>query len=99
MTDDEEDERLRSDALQNAPSILRARRGAEESLRRQSEWLRTTLASIGDGVISTDEEGRVTFMNGVAETLTGWPQAAAVGRPLPDVFRIVDEDTHQVGPN
>ena len=56
---------------------------------------RSTLASIGDAVISTDAEGRVTFMNGVAEALTGWPQAEALGRPLPDVFHIVNERTRQ----
>ena len=76
-TNDDEEEQLRSVALQNAQSILAARRGAEEALRKQSEWLRVTLASIGDAVISTDAEGRVTFMNGVAETLTGWTQAEA----------------------
>ncbi len=64
-------------------------------MRKQSEWLRITLASIGDAVISTDAEGRVTFMNGVAEALTGWPQAEALGRPLPDVFHIVNERTRQ----
>ena len=68
---------------------------AEEALRKQSEWLRITLASIGDAVISTDAEGRVTFMNGVAEALTGWPQAEALGRPLPEVFHIVNERTRQ----
>ena len=93
-TDDEE-ELLRSVALQNAQSILLARQRAEEALRKQSEWLRITLASIGDAVISTDAEGRVTFLNGVAEALTGWPQAEAVGRPLPDVFHIVNERTRQ----
>ena len=46
-------------------------------------------------MISTDAEGRVTFLNGVAESLTGWPQAEAVGRPLPDVFHIVNEQTRQ----
>ncbi len=46
-------------------------------------------------MISTDAEGRVTFMNGVAEALTGWPQAEALGRPLPDVFHIVNERTRQ----
>ena len=66
---------------------------AKESLRKQSEWLRLTLASIGDAVIATDVEGRVTFMNGVAESLTGWPQAEAVDRPLSEVFCIVNEDT------
>jgi len=92
---DDEEERLRGVALQNAQSILLARRRAEEALRKQSEWLRVTLASIGDAVISTDAEGRVTFMNAVAETLTGWPQAEAVGRPLPDVFHIVNERTRR----
>ena len=79
--DDDEEERLRAVALQNAQSILVARRRAEEALRKQSEWLRITLASIGDAVISTDAEGRVTFMNAVAEALTGWPQAEALGQP------------------
>ena len=92
---DDEEELLRSVALQNAQSILLARRRAEEALREQTEWLRVTLASIGDAVISTDAEGRVTFMNGVAEALTGWPQAEAMGRPLPDIFHIVNERTRQ----
>jgi PAS domain S-box-containing protein len=92
---DDEEERLRSVALRNAQSILLARRRAEEALRKQSECLRVTLASIGDAVISTDVEGRVTFLNGVAEALTGWPQAEALGRPLPDVFHVVNERTRQ----
>src|SRR5947208_4266 len=92
---DDEEELLRSVALRNAQAILLARRRDEEALRKQSEWLRVTLASIGDAVISTDAEGRVTFMNGVAEGLTGWPQAEAVGRPLPDVFAVVNEWTRQ----
>jgi PAS domain S-box-containing protein len=90
---DEEDDRLRTAALRNAQSILAARQRAEEELRKQSEWLRITLASIGDAVISTDATGGVTFMNTVAEALTGWPQADAIGRPLPEVFRIVHDET------
>ncbi|MDR3635651.1 MAG: PAS domain S-box protein [Isosphaeraceae bacterium] len=90
---DDELKRVRSAALQSAESILLARQRAEEALHRQSEWLRITLASIGDAVISTDAEGRVTFMNGVAESLTGWPHAEALGRPLPDVFHIINEYT------
>ena len=66
---------------------------AEEALAQQSEWLRITLSSIGDAVISTDAEGRVTFLNGVAENLTGRSQADALGRPLPEVFHIVNEAT------
>ena len=96
-TRDNEEERLRSVALQNAQSILLARRRAEEALRKQSEWLRVTLGSIGDAVISTDAEGRVTLMNSVAESLTGWTQAEALGQPLPDVFRIINEQTRQPG--
>ena len=87
------EELLRSVALRNARSIHLARQRAEEALARQSELLRITLASIGDAVISTDAEGRVTFLNGVAETLTGWTHADALGRPLPDVFRIINEAT------
>jgi PAS domain S-box-containing protein len=96
---DDEEERLRSVALQNARSIVLARQRAEEALRQQSEWLRVTLASIGDAVISTDAEGRVTSLNPVAEALTGWPQAEAQGRPLPEVFHIVNEETRQPAEN
>jgi len=92
---DNEEEQLRSVVLQNAQSILLARRHAEEALRKQSEWLRVTLASIGDAVISTDAEGRVTLMNGTAESLTGWTQADAAGRSLPEIFYIVNEETRQ----
>jgi two-component system, chemotaxis family, sensor kinase Cph1 len=67
------------------------RKEAEEQLRAQREWLRTTLASIGDGVVATDSQGRVQFMNPIAERLTGWSQMEAAGRPLDEVFRIVNE--------
>jgi PAS domain S-box-containing protein len=75
-----------------------ARRVAEENARQiqeQRERLQVTLASIGDAVLSTDAEGRVTFLNAVAEALTGWPQAEAVGRPLSEVFPILNERTRQ----
>ncbi len=94
-TKDDEEERVRSVALQNAQSILVARQRAEEALRKQSEWLRVTLSSIGDAVISTDAEGQITFMNDAAESLTGWPQAEALGRPLPDIFHIINEQSRQ----
>src|ERR1700722_13658026 len=97
---DDEEKRLRSVALQNAQSILLARQRAEQellqakaALQKQSEWLRITLSSIGDAVIATAAESRGTFVNGVAEALTGWTQAEAVGRPLPEVFHIVNEHT------
>jgi len=69
------------------------RRKVEEDLREQKEWLRVTLSSIGDAVIATDVEGRVVFMNPVAESLCGWPGREAEGRPLNEVFRLVDEST------
>jgi PAS domain S-box-containing protein len=97
--EDNEEERLRSVALQNAQSILLARRRAEEALRKQSEWLRVTLASIGDAVISTDGEGRVTFMNGVAESLTGWREVEALRQPLSEVFHIINEQSRQLVDN
>ncbi len=59
------------------------------------DLLHTTLTSIGDAVIATDEAGRVTFMNGVAENLTGWSQAQADGQPLRNVLAIVNEETRQ----
>jgi PAS domain S-box-containing protein len=97
MTAEEQDEqrRLRAVALQNAQAILAARQRAEGELAAERERLRITLASIGDAVISTDADGRVAFLNRVAEALTGWPQAEAAGRPLPEVFRIIHERTRQ----
>ncbi len=67
-------------------------RAARDAMSRR-EQLHTTLASIGDAVIATDQDGRVTFLNPVAETLTGWSRGDALGRPLDDVFVIVDELT------
>jgi PAS domain S-box-containing protein len=75
------------------------RRRAEAELHVQRESLRVTLASIGDGVIATDPEGRVTFMNPVAEALTGWSRDDALGMPLERVFRIVHEETRQPAEN
>ena len=71
------------------------RKTAQERLHEQQEWLRVTLASIGDAVIATDTHGRVTFLNPVAEELTGWTQGGAQGRLLEDVFVILNEQTRQ----
>jgi PAS domain S-box-containing protein len=75
------------------------RRSAEAKLREQSEWFRVTLGSIGDAVITVDMERRVTFLNPVAETLTGWPVAEAIGKTLAEVLRIVDETTREPADN
>ncbi|TAL11840.1 MAG: PAS domain S-box protein [Nitrospirae bacterium] len=63
--------------------------------QEREEWLSTTLSSIGDAVIATDERGRVTFMNPVAQSLTGWRLEDAKGRALNHVFAIVNEATQQ----
>ena len=68
---------------------------AEETERKQREWLRTTLASIGDAVIATDVRGNVTLVNAAAEKLVG-AGPEAVGRPLGEVFRAVDEQGRPV---
>jgi PAS domain S-box-containing protein len=64
-------------------------------LAAQREWFQITLASIGDGVIASDPSGRVTFLNGVAAGLTGWSIVEAIGKPLADVFHIINEDTRR----
>ncbi|MCP4810413.1 MAG: PAS domain S-box protein, partial [Proteobacteria bacterium] len=71
------------------------RRRAEQSLAEEREQLLVTLRSIGDGVITTDTEGRVVLMNKVAEQLTGWSQSESAGRPLSEVLPIVDEVTRE----
>lgn len=68
-------------------------RSLANELERQHELLEVTLASIGDAVITTDAKGDVVWLNPVAERMTGWTSAAATGRPLGQVFHIVNEDT------
>jgi PAS domain S-box-containing protein len=69
------------------------RKRAEEALAAEKERLAVTLRSIGDGVITTDTEGKIVLINKVAEGLTGWTQEEAVSRPLGEVFHIVGEKT------
>jgi PAS domain S-box-containing protein len=71
-------------------------RRAEDALAEQREWLETTLESIGDAVVATDVQARITFMNPVAENLTGWRFDDARGRASAEVFRIVNERTRQL---
>lgn len=67
----------------------------DEARRVAHEWHSTVLQAIGDAVITTDRDERVTFLNPVAEALTGWSTDAAAGRPLREVFHILDEETRQ----
>lgn len=78
---------------------IRQREKAAAVIAEQKERLRTTLASIGDAVISTDTEARITNMNAIAEVLTGWSNEEALGLPLETVFRIVNEDTRLTVPH
>jgi diguanylate cyclase (GGDEF)-like protein/PAS domain S-box-containing protein len=68
-------------------------RAAQEDLFEQRERARVTLDSIGDAVLSTDLDGRVTYLNLTAEAMTGWSREEAEGRPLAEVFRIIDGKT------
>ena len=72
---------------------LRAHGQAAAAIHEQREWFRTTLSSIGDAVIATDTTGRVKTFNGVAQSLTGWTEDEALGRPLTEVFCIINEKT------
>jgi len=68
---------------------------ADEALRDREEKLSVTLNSIGDAVLATDAERRITRLNPIAEMLTGWTQAEALGRQVDEVFRIINEETRE----
>jgi PAS domain S-box-containing protein len=70
-----------------------------QELQRQREWFSTTLSSIGDAVIATGTQGEVLLLNKGAEELTGWSQADAAGKPLSEVFNIINEHTRLPPPN
>ena len=107
--DENEDKLLRSVALQNAQAVLLARERAERELiaakealelksadlAEQREFFRVTLASIGDAVITTDTSGVITFLNPVAESMTGWKAEDAVGQPIEKVFNVINEQTRK----
>jgi PAS domain S-box-containing protein len=95
----------RREAEETARRLIReeaARQAAEasavEAQRQREEW-RITLASIGDAVIATDADGRITFLNPVAEGLTGFSAEEAAGQPLERVFPVVNEHTHRAVEN
>jgi len=71
------------------------RKAAQQALHAEQERLSVTLGSIGDGVIATDTEANIVLLNGVAEELTGWTLEEAAGRPLLEVFNIINETTRE----
>jgi diguanylate cyclase (GGDEF)-like protein/PAS domain S-box-containing protein len=72
---------------------------ARQELFAEKERAQVTLNSIGDAVLSTDISGNVTYLNVVAEQMTGWSRKEAVGHPLSGVFQIIDGTTHKPSPN
>lgn len=87
----------RTAQLQTANAELRKeiveRKRVEQALRQSQEWLRVTLTSIGDAVITADTAGRITFLNPVAAALTGWQSDEAQGQPIGSVFQLINEQT------
>jgi PAS domain S-box-containing protein len=81
--------------LYSAIEIALYKHQVEKQLKEREQWLTTTLTSIGDAVITTDRNGLITFMNPIAESLTGWKQTDALGEEVGQVFRIIDERTLQ----
>ena len=81
------------DAVYATVLDITEQREAEKKLAAEQEWLAVTLRSIGDGVIATDTEGRIGFINKVAEELTGWSAEEARGQYSPVVFNIINEKT------
>ena len=75
--------------------LERRRAQAEVQAGESREWLQVTLAAIGDGVIATDREGRVRFLNAAAQRLTGWRAAEAAGLPIDELLRLFDERNGQ----
>jgi diguanylate cyclase (GGDEF)-like protein/PAS domain S-box-containing protein len=92
-------ERLDSYSLSKALTSMLERTAYAEALFLERERARVTLNSIGDAVISTDVAGTVTYLNAVAEGMTGWSRQEASGRPLQEVLRIIDGDSGEPAPN
>jgi len=86
-------------ARARSEQIMAELRKSEAALAAEKERLAVTLYSIGDGVITTDTAGCVLSLNKVAEQLTGWRQLDALGKPLADLFKIVEESSREPAPS
>jgi diguanylate cyclase (GGDEF)-like protein/PAS domain S-box-containing protein len=91
--------RLDAYLLPKALGNMIERSAYSDALFEEKERAQVTLNSIGDAVVSTDVSGRVTYLNVIAEDLTGWSLQEALGHPLEDVFRIVESTTRKTAPN
>ena len=88
-------ERLDGYTLPKAVTTMLARSAQSEARLLEEQRAQVTLASIGDAVVSTDVAGNVTYLNPVAERMTGWYRQEACGRPLQEVLRIIDADSRE----
>ncbi|HEV7868472.1 MAG TPA: response regulator [Chthoniobacteraceae bacterium] len=83
-------------AIQAGIEMALYKHRTDKKMREREQWLSTTLTSIADAVITTDADGKITFLNTAAETLSGWSLGDAVGLPYAEVFQIVEESTRLV---
>ena len=81
--------------LRTVIEIALHKHNCEQQIKRNAHWLKTVLNSIGDGVITTDNQGRITFLNPSAEQLTGWSLEQALGKQSADVFFLIDATTRK----
>ena len=79
--------------LHSAIEVALYKHEMESKLKENEKWLSTTLESIGDAVITTDENGCITFMNPIAQKITEWKQEEALGKPLESIFKTINEET------
>jgi len=89
------EDHLDNDSFVHAIRNMAERKAAEEMLFTEKERAQVTLNSIGDAVLSTDLEGKVTYLNVVAEKITGWTREEAAGKDIDEVFRIIDGSTRE----
>jgi diguanylate cyclase (GGDEF)-like protein/PAS domain S-box-containing protein len=89
------EDHLDNDSFVRAIRNMAERKAAEEMLFTEKERAQVTLNSIGDAVLSTDLEGKVTYLNIVAEKITGWTREEAAGKDIDEVFRIIDGSTRE----
>jgi diguanylate cyclase (GGDEF)-like protein/PAS domain S-box-containing protein len=90
---------LDSYTLPRALERIIERKAVEETLFLAQQRAEVILNSIGDAVLSTDVQGKVTYLNPVAESMTGWPRQEALGRPLAEVFQMIDATTREPARN
>ena len=86
---------LSPDRLHRAVQYAMGHAGLKRELNNQRLWSRALLRSINEAVIAGDANGRISFMNGAAETLTGWPAEMAVGQPIETVYRVINQETRE----